>query len=135
MANAQRVACFKARIEDKPGALLYILKDLKAKNISLAALWAAPAEPGWTELYVIPKNADKVRDFWMKSPLTPEEGTGFFIKGTDRTGALLTVLDTFAREGINLVRTEALAVGGKYGTFFVVATADIERASRVLGAK
>ncbi len=131
MATAQRVAYFRARIEDKPGALLYILKDLKAKNVSLAGLWASPAEPGWTDLYVIPKNPDKVRDFWMKSPLTPEEGVAFFLKGTDRTGALLTVLDAIAKESINLVRTEALAVGGKYGTFFFVAPADTDKASMV----
>lgn len=135
MATAQRVTYFKARIEDKPGTLLSILNDLKQKNLALTGLWASPADPGWTDLYVVPKNSDKVRNFWKGFPLSFEEGTAIFVKGTDRTGALVKTLDTIARGGINLVRTEALAVGGKYGTFFLVAPLDVDRASKVLGAK
>jgi prephenate dehydratase len=135
MASIQRVTYFKARIEDRPGALLAVLKDLKGKNIGLGGLWASTGEPGWTDLYVIPKNPEKVRDFWKGSPLAPEEGTAFFAKGTDRTGALLKALDAIAQAGVNLIRTDALAVGGKYGTFFLIAPADIERAGRALGAK
>ncbi len=135
MANAQRVTYFKARIEDKPGALLSVLKDFKAKNLALSGLWASPADSGWTELYVIPKNPDKVRNFWKDSTVSTEEGTAIFMKGTDRTGALLKTLDTIAREGVNLVRSEALAVGGKYGTIFLVGAADLDKASKALGAK
>jgi prephenate dehydratase len=135
MASAQRVTCFKARIEDKPGALLSVLKELRARNLGLGGLWASPGEPGWTDLYVIPKNPEKVRNFWKGSPLAPEEGTAFFVKGTDRTGALLKTLDAIARGGVNLVRTDALAVGGKYGTFLLVAPTDVDRAAKALGAK
>ncbi len=135
MATAHRVTYFKARIEDKPGTLLSVLNELKSKNLALGGLWASPTEPGWSDLYVIPKNPDKVRNFWKGSPLSPEEGTAFFVKGTDKTGALLKTLETIARGGINLIRTEALAVGGKYGTFFLVAPLDVDRASKVLGAK
>jgi prephenate dehydratase len=135
MASAQRVTYFKVRIEDKPGTLLAVLKELKAKNLGLGGLWASAAESGWTDLYVVPKNADKVRNTWKGSPLAPQEGTAFFVKGTDRTGALLNVLDAIARGGVNLIGTDALAVGGKYGTFFLVAPADVENAAKALGAK
>ncbi len=135
MATAQRVTYFKARIEDRPGALLSILKDLKAKNFGLTGLWAYPGEMGWTELYIIPRNPEKVRSFWKASPLSPEEGTAFFVKGTDRTGALLKTLDALAREGVNLIRSQALAVGGNYGTFFLVAPPDAEKTTKVLRAK
>jgi len=135
MANAQRITYFKMRIEDKSGALLSVLKELKTKNLGLRGLWASAGEPGWTDLYVIPKDPDKVRNFWKGSPLAPEEGSAFFVKGSDRTGALLKTLDAIARGGVNLVRTDALAVGGKYGTFFLVAPADVGKAAEALGAK
>lgn len=135
MANAQRVTCFKLKIDDKPGALLAILKDLKAKNLGLGGLWATAADPGWTYLYVIPKNPEKVRNFWKGTPLAPEEGTAFYVKGTDKTGALLKTLESIAQAGVNLVQSDAIAVGGKYGTYFLVAAADVDRAAKALGAK
>ena len=135
MPNAQRVVCLKAHIEDKPGSLLAVLKELKAKNLGLIALWASAGEVGWTNLYVIPKNPEKVRNLWKESSLLVEERTAFFLKGTDKTGVLVKTLDAIAQTGINLIRTEALAVGGKYGAFFLVAPADVDKMAKAVGAK
>jgi prephenate dehydratase len=84
---------------------------------------------------VIPRNPDKVRNFWKGASIASEEGTALFVKGTDRTGVLLKALDQIAKAGVNLIRTEALAVGGKYGAFFLVAPADVDTAAKALGAK
>jgi len=135
MASAQRVTTFKVRIEDKPGTLLAVLKEFKAKNLGLTGLWASAAEPGWTDLYLVAKKPDKARAYWKNAIPPPEEVTGFFVKGTDATGALVKTLEAIARSEVNLVRTDALAVGGKYGTFFLVSPADIEKAAKALGAK
>jgi prephenate dehydratase len=135
MASAQRVTYFKAHIEDKPGTLLAVLKEFKAKNLGLTGLWASAGEPGWTDLYLIAKKPEKVRAFWKNATPPPEEGTAFFVKGNDTTGALVKALDAIARSEVNLIRTDALAVGGKYGTFFLVSPADAEKAAKALGAK
>jgi prephenate dehydratase len=135
MASAQRVTYFKARIEDKPGTLLALLKDLKAKNLGLGGLRASPGEPGWANLYVIPKNPEKVRNFWKGGTILAEEGTAFFVKGTDKTGALVKMLDAVGQAGVNLIETDAVAVGGKYGTFFLVAPGDVDKMAKAIGAK
>lgn len=132
---AQRVTFFRTRLEDKPGSLLAALKNLKAKNLGLVGLWANPGEPGWANLYIVPKNPEKVGDYWRSASLQEEEGTAFFVKGADKTGVLVKTLDAIQQAGVNLLRTEALAVGGKYGTFLVVAPDDIDKTAKALGVK
>lgn len=135
MASAQRVTCLKARIEDKPGALLTVLRNLKGKNLGLKGLWASTTEAGWSDVYVIPKNPEKVRNYWKSSSLLAEEGTAFFVKGDDKTGALVKMLEAVSQADINLVRTDALTVGGKYGTFIMVAPGDADKMAKVIAAK
>jgi len=135
MATVQRVTFFKARIEDRPGALLATLKDLKEKNLGLAGVWASPGEPGWSDLYIIPKDPKKVGNYWRSASVLAEEGTAFFVKGTDKTGALVKTLQAIGQAGVNLIRTHALAVGGKYGTFLFVGQDDIDKTTKALGAK
>ncbi len=135
MASARRVTYFKARIEDKPGAFLAVMKDLKAKNLGLGGGWASPAEPGWTSLYVIPSKPEKVKNFWKSTSLLAEEGTAFFVKGTDRTGALVKTLDAIHRAGVNLNQTVGVAFGGKFGVFFIVAAGDVEKMTKAIGAE
>ncbi|MBI3006074.1 MAG: hypothetical protein HYY49_11770 [Ignavibacteriales bacterium] len=135
MAKPMRMTHFKANLEDKPGALLSILKDLKAKNLGLSGLWGYATGEGKAELYVITKNPDKVRNAWKDSGLLAEEGTGFWLKGSDRTGALLGPLEALAKAGVNIVAIDAVAVGGKFGSFVWVKPEDVDRAAKALGAK
>ncbi len=135
MATAQRVTYLKARIEDKPGAFLSVMKELKAKNLGLGGGWAFLGEPGWAELYVIPRTPEKVKKLWKASSFLTEEGTAFFVKGIDRTGALLKVLEAVRHAGVNIIRTEGVAFGGKFGVFFLVAPADVDRMAKAIGAK
>jgi hypothetical protein len=128
MAKPQRVVYFKSSIEDKPGALLSIAKDLKSKNLGLVGLLGYGAAPGRAEDYVIPKNADKLRDAWKASGITFEEGTGFFLKGADKTGALVKSLEA-------IVGISAIAVKGQYGSFLWVAQSDVEKTAQALVLK
>ena len=135
MAKPQRVTYFKANLEDKPGALLAVMQDLKSKNLGLTGLWGFATQPGQAQLYVIAKNPDKVRNAWKASGMLAEEGTGFFLKGTDKTGVLVKTLDAVASAGVNIVAIDGIAVGGRYGSFIWVAPADVEKAAQALGAK
>ena len=63
MATAKRVAYFKAKVEDKPGALLALAKDLKAKNLRLIGLKGV-GQAGQGEILVIAKSPEKLRDAW-----------------------------------------------------------------------
>lgn len=135
MAKPQRTTYFKANLEDKPGALLAVLKELKSKNLGLAGLWGYSTSEGKAELYVVAKNPDKIRNAWKTSGLLAEEGSGFWLKGTDKTGALLGTLEAMANVGVNIIAIDAVAVGGKFGSFVWVKPEDVERATKALGAK
>jgi hypothetical protein len=134
MAKAKRVAYFKARIEDKPGALLGLAKDLKAKKLDLIGLRGV-GQAGQGEILVIAKSPDKLRDAWKASGALAEEGVAFFLSGADKTGALVAALDAIANAGVNIVATEALAFGKKFGAVLWVAPEDFDKAAQALGAK
>ncbi|MEW6512299.1 MAG: hypothetical protein AB1428_15220 [Bacteroidota bacterium] len=135
MPKASRVTYFKARLEDKPGALLAVAKDLKTGNLGLVGIWAYSKEQGQADLYVVPKNPDKLRKAWKDAMLLSEEGTGFLVKGADKTGALVKTLESLATTGINIIALEAVAAGGKYGAFLWVKPEDVEKTATALGAK
>lgn len=134
MSKAKRVTYFKAKIEDKPGSLLALAKDLKAKNLGLIALKGV-GQAGQGEILVIAKSPDKLRDAWQASGILTEEGTAFFVSGEDKTGALVASLDATTKAGVNIVATEAIAVGGKFGVILWVSPEDLDKTAKALGAK
>lgn len=135
MAKPERVTCFRTSIADRPGALLAIAKEFKTKNIGLIGYSGFSSQPGEAEVFVIPRKPDKLRNLWKTEGRTFREGSAFLVKGTDETGALITTLETLAREGINMTASNAVAVGGKYGSFLWVAEGEVERTARALGVK
>jgi hypothetical protein len=135
MAKPKLVTYFKTTLEDKPGSLLAVAKELKAKNLGLHALWAYGVQPGQGELFCIPKNPDKFRTAYKSTGIQLEEGAGVFLKGADKTGALVKTLESIAKEGVNIVAIHAIAAGGSFGSFIRVAPSDVEKAAKALDAK
>ncbi len=135
MAQPKRVTFFKTMLEDKPGAGLALAQYLKSKNVNLAALWAYGTQTGQAEVYCIPKDVDKFRNFMKSTGMTTWEGTGFLLKGVDKTGALIKSLDALAKASINVTAIHAIAAAGNFGAFLRVPDADIEKAATALGAK
>ena len=134
MATTKRVTYFKAKTEDKPGALLALANDLKAKNLGLIGLKGV-AQGGQGDILVIAKSPDKLREAWKASGTLIEEGTAFFVSGEDKTGALVAGLDALAKAGVNIVATEAMAAGGKFGAVIWVSPEDVDKSALALGAK
>ena len=135
MAKPQLVTILKANIKDQPGTVLGIMKDLKSKNIALKSLWGFGKSEGAADLWAIAKDPDKLRDAWKASGVFAEEGTGFFIKGVDKTGVLLKSLEALAQANVSMKALIAIAVSGKYGSIIWVDAMDVEKAAQVLGAK
>ncbi len=134
MATTKRVTYFKAKVEDKPGALLALAKNLKTKNLGLVSLKGVGLA-GQGDILVVTKSPDDLRNEWKAMGALVEEGTAFFLSGEDKTGALLTSLEALANAGVNIVATEAIAVGGRYGAILWVAPSDMEKTAQALGAK
>ena len=135
MAKPKIVTYFKTGLEDKPGTLLAAAQEMKSKKIGLVSLWGYGTQPGKGELYCIPKNPDKFRTAYKPSGLPAEEGSGFFVKGDDKTGALLKTLEAIAKAGINITAIHAIAAGDNYGSFIHVAPVDMEKTAKALGVK
>jgi hypothetical protein len=134
MAKAKRVTYFKAKIEDKPGALHNFAKDLKAKNLGLLSLKGV-SQGTYGEILVVAKSPDKLRSAWSAAGVLIEEGTAFYLSGVDKTGVLHPELDALAAAGVNIVATEAVAAGRSYGAIVWVDPADVEKTAKALGAK
>ena len=135
MASVRLVTYFKIPLEDKPGTVLAVAKDLKAKNLGLLAIYGYGTQPGQSELYCIPKNPDRFRAAFKSANPAFEEGTGLLLKGEDKTGALVKALESIASAGVSMGAMYAVAAGGKYGSFIRIAPADVEKAAKALGAK
>jgi hypothetical protein len=135
MAKVDRVTYFVLKVEDKPGALLKVMQDLKTKGIGLAGVWAVGAGEGMARVFAVPKTPEKLRAAWKASGQLSEEATGFFLKGADRTGALLKPLEALAAAGVNMDVANAIAVGGRFGCFIFVKAGDVEKAAEALGSK
>jgi len=135
MAKPQRVTFLKANLKDQPGTLLGIMRDLKSKNIALKSLWGYGKSEGAADLFAIAKDPDKLRNAWKATGVFAEEGTGFFIKGVDKTGVLLKSLEVLAQANVNIKASIAIAVSGKFGSIIWVDAMDVEKAAQVLEAK
>jgi hypothetical protein len=114
--------------------LFALAKDLKAKKLGLVSLKGV-GQGEQAEILVVAKSPDKLRNAWSASGALVEEGPAFFLSGDDKTGALLTSLDALAKAGVNIVATEALAVGRRFGAILWVDPADLDKTVAVLGAK
>ena len=135
MARAYRVRYFKAHLENKPGALLKFMQQLKSKNLGLCGLWGFAADGSSAELYAVPKSPDKLRKLWSDSGILEEEGIGFWLRGVDRTGALNESLAALADAGVNIDSIDAVCVGRQFGSFVWIAPSDIDKAARALKAR
>lgn len=125
---------FKTTVDDQPGALLALAADLKEKGLALVGLKGV-AQGQHGDVLVIPKNPDKLRIDWKARGMLVEEGTLFFLSGTDTTGALVASLDALTKVGVNIVAIEAGAVGTRFGAFLWVAPGDVDKTAEILGAK
>ncbi len=133
MARVKRATYYVADLEDKPGALLKIMQDLKANSIGLTWLWGFGTQAGKAKLYVFSEKSEALKDVWTAAGLQAGEGTGFFVAGEDRIGALIDGLEALADAGLNIISLNAVAVGGQFGSFIWVDASDVEKASSALG--
>ena len=132
-----RVEYYAVTTEDKPGVGADIGKKLAKENVNLLALQAFPSGPGKIQVDFVPENPELFTKTARKLGLTiGQPKTAFLAQGADRAGALGELLDRLGTKGINVRATCAVVCGGnRYGALIWVAPADVEQASRVLGAQ
>ena len=134
--EVHRVEYYVHMADDKPGTGATMGRKLASEGVNLYAMLAFPASPGKTQVDLVPENHDQLTKAAKKLGMTLEgPKTCFLILGTDRPGAMGEVLGRLGGAGINARATCGVCTGGKrYGGIVWVAAADVENASRALGA-
>jgi len=130
----QKVDYFYIETPDKPGEGARVLKALQEAGVNLLAFTGFP-HGRKAQIDFIPEDtaAFKAAAKKAKLKLSPKK-TGFLVKGEDRVGALVSIVEKLAEAGINITAMDAVTAGeGRYGAIFWVKPADIRKAERVLG--
>ena len=83
----------------------------------------------------MPEDATLFKKVARKLGLELEETkTGFLVRGKDRVGAIVEMLETLAASDINITAIDAVAAGaGRFGAIFWVKPQDVGRTSKLLG--
>ena len=131
----RKVAYFAMEVPNKPGEGACVLGILADAGVNLLAFSAFPRNRK-SQLDFIPedvavfKNAVKT----MKIKTRPQK-FGILVQGDDRKGAVADLLKTLSEKKINVTATEAVSAGaGRYAVILWVATKDVSKAAKALGA-
>ena len=134
--EVHRVEYFVYTTDDKPGEGATLGRKLAQEGVNLLALSAFPVTPGRTQIDLVPESHDQLVKAAKKHGLSlAGPKTCFLFQGTDRTGAMGEILGRLGNANINARASLGVCAGGKrYGGIIWVAPADVEAASRALGA-
>ena len=122
---AEHVDVWAATIEDKPGALAYVLAELREAGGDLQFIIARRAEPGKGVVFVTPLRGDR--------EIAAAAQVGFNvaytlhsvrIMGRDRPGIGAELTQKLAEEGINLRGFSASVIGTQFLAYAAVDSLD-----------
>ncbi len=133
--SIQRVEYFYVTVPNKPGEGARVLDTLKQAGVNLLVFSGFPEGRG-SQLDFVPADARVFRDVAKKAKWkVTGPKRAFLIQGEDRVGAIADVHEKLAAVKINVTAIDALcAGGGRYGAILWVASRDVARAAKALGA-
>ncbi|MBI2960731.1 MAG: hypothetical protein HYY28_10485 [Betaproteobacteria bacterium] len=137
MADTIRKAdYFSIKVSNRPGEGARLLKALRDEGVSLLAFTGFP-DSGKAQVDFVPENAAKLKKAARKMKLDlGKKKTVFLLRGDDRVGALVGVLERLAAARINMTAMDAVSAGkGRYGAVFWVKPQAVAKAAKVLGAR
>ncbi len=128
---------FVVQLEDRPGTGSQMGAKLAKEGVNLLAMLAFPSEPGMTQVDLVPENPDAFTKATRKLGINATgPKTAFVVHGTDKPGAMAELAHRLAEKNINVRATCGVCAGGnRYGAILWVAPADVEAATRALGAQ
>ena len=131
-----RVEYYAIFADDRPGSGADLGGRLKDEGVNLIGISAFPAPNGKTQVDLVPEHPDDLVRAAKKLNLslsTPK--VAFLVQGSDRLGAMGEVLRRLGTANINIRATYGIAGGDdRYGALLWVNPADVEQATRALGA-
>jgi hypothetical protein len=132
--NIQKVTYVVCNRPNKPGEGAHLLKQLKDAGVNLYAFHGFPSGRR-AQIDLVPEDATLFKKVARKLGLEIEETkTGFLVRGKDRVGAIVEMLETLAASDVNITAIDAVAAGaGRFGAIFWVRSQDVTRTAKLLG--
>ena len=132
--NIQKVTYFVCNRPNKPGEGAHLLKQLKEAGVNLYAFHGFPSGRR-AQIDLVPEDATLFRKVARKLGIELEETkTGFLVRGKDRVGAIVEMLERLAASDINITAIDAVTAGaGRFGAIFWVKPQDVTRTAKLLG--
>jgi len=131
---AKRVDCFFLDVEDRPGVVAQLARQLRDAKINLKGLWGWGAGEGKARIVCVPQNNKKFMEGARRLGLMTTQGVAFYVSGADKVGALCNVLDSLGQAGVNIKVVDAMGFSGRFGAYIWVDPTSVESAGRVLKA-
>jgi hypothetical protein len=131
----RKVAYFAVDVPNKPGEGACLLVGLADAGVNLLAFSGFPSGRK-SQLDIIPEDVAVFKNAVKAAKLkTRPQKFGFLVQGDDRKGAVAELLKTLSEKKINVTALDALSAGaGRYAAILWVATKDVNKASKALGA-
>jgi hypothetical protein len=133
--TVSRVDYFYIQVPNRPGEGARALRTLRDAGVNLLAFSGFPEGRGG-QLDFVPDDATAFRQVAKKAgwKVTGPK-RAFLVQGDDRPGAVADFVGKLADAKINIVAVDAVCAGvGRYGAIVWVASRDVNRAAKVLGA-
>jgi hypothetical protein len=127
---------YALRLPDRPGTGAAALDALRRARVALDAVHAFPDGRG-CQMDLVPRNRRALLRAARAAKLRLSRGKrALLVEGSDRTGALASVLDAIAGAGVNVTAVTGVRAGrGRFGAILWVKPRDVRRAARALGAR
>ena len=126
---------FSISAKDAPGEMARITAKLMRGGVEMEGIWGFSTGRGAAEVVSIPRDPDHFQSVAGEAGWHVRQGQCFRIEGQDSTGALVTILENLANEGINLQVVDALAVEGNFACYLWGREDDAVQISQVLGLR
>ncbi|MBI2890952.1 MAG: hypothetical protein HYY13_09240 [Nitrospirae bacterium] len=127
--------CFCLEVEDKPGTLAQFCRSLKKSNVNLKGVWGFGVGGGKARIFAVPQRAEKFQKAAAAEGWNATKCDVFYVSGKDQVGALVKTLEAAEQGGVNIHAVDAIAVGGKFGSYIWAESGKESDLGKVLGAK
>ncbi len=135
MDYVRKVAYFALEVPNRPGEGARVLGTLADTGVNMLAFSGFPSGRK-AQLDIIPEDVNAFKKAAKAAKIkTRPQKFGFLVQGEDRRGAVSELLKVLAEKKINVTAIDALSAGaGRYGAILWVASKDVNKASKALGA-
>jgi hypothetical protein len=132
----RKVEYFYIEAPNTVGQGAKILDNLREAGVNLLAFSGFPSGRK-VQLDFVPEDSAKLRAVVRKMKLKlSAKKSGFLLRGDDRPGALVEILEKLADAKISVTAMDAVTSGdGRFGAIFWVKPKDVAKAAKLLGAK